>query len=328
MSQTTARDLGDGIGQIPIPIPFRGLDWVNAYAIADDDGLTLIDCGVWSDDGYEALVSGLRDLGHDLSALHTLVVSHLHPDHVGLAPRLIEETNCRFIMHERVDVGLRILNHPEQWGPAFAQLAMEHGAPHDLVSIFERAQPTPDWWHLIEPPHETVTDGDRIGIGGDRTLEVLYTPGHEIAHICLTDSLSGALFSGDHVLPRITPYIGYEGLERDPNPLGHFMTSLQRIVDGRHGVTYPAHGDIVERGWARAEQILLHHERRLADTLDEIITPATAWQVMEGIFRPNLDLFHKRLALRETLSHLEYLRFEEQARRDLKNQHWFYRKHH
>lgn len=326
MSQTTARDLGDGIGQVPIPIPFRGLDWVNAYAIADDDGLTLIDCGVFSDDGHDALVSGLRELGHDLSSLHTLVVSHLHPDHVGLAPRLIEETGCRFIMHERADLGLRILNHPEHWGPSFASLAADHGAPPDLVTVFEKAQPTPDWWHLVDPPHETVRDGDHILIGGDRRLEVLYTPGHEIAHICLKDSTSDALFSGDHVLPRITPYIGYEDPERDPNPLGHFLQSLQRIADGRHGITYPAHGDIIERGWARAEQILLHHERRLDDTLTEIITPATAWQVMEGIFRPNLDLFHKRLALRETLSHLEYLRFEHQARRDLTNRHWFYRK--
>ena len=65
--------------------------------------LTLIDCGVFSDDGHEALASGLKELGYDLSAVHTLLVSHLHPDHVGLAPRIIEETGCRFIMHERAD---------------------------------------------------------------------------------------------------------------------------------------------------------------------------------------------------------------------------------
>ncbi len=328
MSHTTPRDLGDGIGIIPLPIPFRGLDWVNAYVVADPDSLTLIDCGVFSDDGYDALTSGLRDLGHSLDTVHTLVVSHLHPDHVGLAPRLIEETSCTFVMHERAHLGLRILNDPEDWGPAFAAMAHEHGAPGDVVAFFDRMRVAPEWWHLVDPPHETVRDGDRIPVGEGRSLEVIYTPGHEIAHICLKDSATGVLFSGDHVLPRITPYIGYEDPERDPNPLGKFMESLQRIVDGDHGMTYPAHGDIVERGSARAEQIILHHERRLDDALAEIRDPTTAWEVMGEIFRPNLGVFHKRLALRETLSHLELLVHDHRATKVRDHELWHYRKSH
>ena len=328
MSHTTARDLGDGIGLIPLPIPFRGLDWVNAYAIADEAGLTLIDCGVFSDDGYDALTTGLSDLGHSLDAVHTLVVSHLHPDHVGLAPRLVEELDCRFVMHERADLGLRILNNPTEWGPNFAALAHDHGAPADVVAFFDAMTVAPDWWHLVDPPRETVSDGDTIAVGEGRELEVIYTPGHEIAHICLKDSRTGVLFSGDHVLPRITPYVGFEDPERDPNPLGNFIISLQRIVDGDHGVTYPAHGDIVDRGSARAEQIILHHERRLDDMLGEIIDPATAWDVMGEIFRPNLDLFHKRLALRETLSHLELLVHEHRAHRETDHGLWHYRRSH
>ncbi|NND84699.1 MAG: MBL fold metallo-hydrolase, partial [Acidimicrobiia bacterium] len=239
-----------------------------------------------SDDGYDALTSGLADLG------------------------------------------LRIMNNPTEWGPAFAAMAHDHGAPADVVTFFDEMRVAPDWWHLVDPPHETVSDGDTIPIGDGRSLEVIYTPGHEIAHICLKDSTTGVLFSGDHVLPRITPYVGFEDPERDPNPLGNFMASLQRIVDGDHGVTYPAHGDIVERGSARAEQIILHHERRLNDTMGEIVDPATAWDVMGEIFRPNLDLFHKRLALRETLSHLELLVLDHRAHKGEEHGLWHYRRSH
>ncbi len=311
---TSPEDLGDGIGVIPIPIPFKGLDWVNAYVVAGDDGVVLIDCGVDGEEGYDALTHGLTALGHDLGAVHTLVVSHAHPDHVGLAPRLIDEHPAiRFVMHERIDRALPIYNHPEEWGPSFAEACRRHGAPRDFWEPFLASVDPPDWWRLLEPPHETVADGDRIRVDDERRLEVLYTPGHEIAHICLRDSATGILFSGDHVLPRITPYVGWEGPERDPDPLGNFIASLIRIRDGGFGTTLPAHGTLIERGAARAAQILLHHERRLGDALAEILEPTTAWDVTGEIFRPNLDVFNKRLALRETLSHLEYLRLDGKA---------------
>ena len=107
--------------------------------------------------------------------------------------------------------------------------------------------------------------------------------------------------------------MGWEDPARDPNPLGNFIDSLIRIRDAGFGTTLPAHGSLIERGGARAAQILLHHERRLGDALTEILEPTTAWDVTGEIFRPNLDPFNKRLALRETLSHLEYLRFGGKA---------------
>ena len=322
----TATHLGDGIARIPIPIPFAGLDWVNAYTIAGDDGIVLLDCGVDSNDGHEALTNGLRSLGLDLRDVHTLVVSHLHPDHVGLAPRLLDEhPHMRFVMHERVDHALPIYNRPELWGPAFAEAAREHGAPREFWEFFLADIPIPEWWRLVEPPHLTVADGDQIRVDDRRHLSVLYTPGHEIAHICLQDSATGVLFSGDHVLGRITPYVGWEDPDRDPDPLGNFIDSLVRIRDGGFGTTFPAHGAIIERGSARADQILLHHERRLGDTMHEIVEPSTAWTVAGELFRPNLDVFHKRLALRETLAHLEYLRLDGKAARDPRADILFYR---
>ena len=164
----------------------------------------------------------------------------------------------------------------------------------------------------IDPPDQVVDDGDHISIDRDRRFEVLHTPGHEPAHICLRDSRTGVLFSGDHILPRITPFVGYDELFEDV--LGDFLESLARIEQLQVGLTYPAHGALVEHGSARAEQLLAHHQRRLADML-EVIDPSgsTAWDVMEKVFRPNLGPGEQRLALRETIAHLEHLRLRGKA---------------
>ena len=99
----------------------------------------------------------------------------------------------------------------------------------------------------------------------------------------------------------------YDGVLDDP--LGDYMDSLRRLVDMNIGLTYPAHGTIIEQGDERAHQILLHHDRRLLDMADLVRdADSTAWEVMVGTFRPNLDAEQMRLAFLETISHLEYLR--------------------
>jgi len=160
---------------------------------------------------------------------------------------------------------------------------------------------------LIEPPDHTVRDGDRIDLGSGRTLEVIHTPGHEPAHIALRDSSTGILFSGDHVLPRISPVIMYD--EALGDVLDEYMGSLQRPLDMGIGVTYPAHGALIAQGDERARQILLHHDRRLLDMAQLVREgDTTAWDVMQRSFRPNLDPLQSRLAFLETIAHLEHLR--------------------
>jgi glyoxylase-like metal-dependent hydrolase (beta-lactamase superfamily II) len=99
----------------------------------------------------------------------------------------------------------------------------------------------------------------------------------------------------------------YDGVLDDP--LGEYLNSLQKLVQMDIGITYPAHGTIVDQGDERARQILLHHDRRLLD-MAELVREAdtTAWEVMVSSFRPNLDPLQMRLAFLETVSHLEHLR--------------------
>lgn len=300
------RNLGNGIYQIPAPLPFRSPPFVNCYVVESGDGLLLLDCGSDWDEGIAALRSGFATLGLAEDAVHTMVVSHLHLDHVGMAGRVVDQVGCDFVMHERAEKLVDHYNDTPGNVSRLTDLAANHGVPGSLLDVitdFHR----PDYMPLIPKPNRTVVDGEEIDLGKGRHLSVVHTPGHEPSHICLLDSTTGITFSGDHVLPRISPVIMYDGVLDDP--LGEYLNSLQKLINMDIGLTYPAHGSIVEQGDERARQILLHHDRRLLD-MAELVREAdtNAWEVMVQSFRPNLDPIQTRLALLETISHLEHLR--------------------
>lgn len=299
-------DLGHGIGVIPLPLPFRSPAWVNAYVVRGTERVVIIDCGVDWEPGSSRLREGLRSFGLQPNDIDTLVVSHLHPDHVGMAPTLTEAHGWRLAMHRRsADLCCRYNDTPGLERRTL-QLARRHGTPDGLVEAVASIGARPEFMPFLRAPDALLDDGDTIELG-DRRLEVIHTPGHEQAHICLRDSRTGVTFSGDHVLPRITPVIMFD--EEAEDVLGDYISSLDRLVGIRIGLTYPAHGTIVERGVARCEQIKLHHRRRLAGMLELVrLGPTTAWAVMAEAYRPNLGPGDQRLALRETISHLEHLR--------------------
>ncbi len=300
------QDLGAGIYQIPAPLPFRSPPFVNCYVVESADGLLMLDCGSDWESGRDAIRSGFSSLGLEESAIHTLVVSHLHLDHVGMAGRIVDELGCDFAMHERAEKLVDHYNDTPGYVARLGELAHAHGVPAPMrgdIADFRR----PDYMPQIPKPNRILVDGQEIDLGNGRALLVVHTPGHEPAHICLRDSRTGITFSGDHVLPRISPVIMYDGVLDDP--LGEYLHSLQKLINMDIGLTYPAHGSIVEQGDERARQILLHHDRRLLDMAELVRSEDTnAWEVMVKSFRPNLEPLQVRLALLETISHLEHLR--------------------
>lgn len=300
--------LGHGIHLIPAPLPFKSPAWVNTYAIEADGGILLLDCGTDWEPGREAIRDGFGQLGLDESAVHTLVVSHLHLDHVGMSARLVKELGCRLVMHERAAKLVDRYNDTPGYVDRLLRIGRAHGVPPRVLgSVTGDLTTRPEYMPLIDPPDHTVADGERIDIGDGRSLEAIHTPGHEPAHICLRDSRTGILFSGDHVLPRISPVIMWD--EDLGDPLGSYLASLQKLLGMNPGITYPAHGTLIDRGDERARQILLHHDRRLLD-MAELVRSAdtTAWEVMLKSFRPNLTPLEARLAFLETVSHLEHLK--------------------
>jgi len=318
------RSLGHGFHAVSVPLPFRSPAWVNCYMI-EGARLTLLDCGVDWPEGLEALENGLRHVGFQPEAIDRLIVTHLHPDHVGMAPRLSERWNCEIIMHERSVQRIPRYNDTAAFAESMRVLARRHGVPEQMGPGFVDVSTRAPFMPLMRDPDQVVADGDRIPLTDSRWLDVLHTPGHEASHICLRDSLTGILFSGDHVLPRITPVIMVD--DEGTDVLGLYLASLQRLIELEVGLTYPAHGGVVEHGARRAEQISLHHDRRLSGMLDVVsVAPRTAWDVMVESYRPNLDSIEQRLALRETVSHLEHLCTRNEVSSFPEGDLWFYRR--
>ncbi|MPZ52872.1 MAG: MBL fold metallo-hydrolase [Acidimicrobiia bacterium] len=307
----TPRSLGNRIHTIAAPLPYRKPPWVNCYVIETNDGLVLIDCGADWEKGWGALLDGLHHLGFDDRPVTDLIVSHLHPDHVGMAPRVVAHWECRFVMHRVALKTIPTYNDTEATEAWMREFAANHGVPADLVPIVGSMGPRPDFMPLLSEPDRVVDEGDVIDLGGARGLEVLYTPGHDPAHICLRDTDTAILFSGDHVLPRISPVVMYSDIF--PDVLSDYMNSLQLVKDLSIGLTYPAHGEIVAQGDLRAHQILLHHERRLREMVQRVERiDVTAWNLVLDLFRPNLAPQDQRLALLETVAHLDHLALKEE----------------
>ncbi len=299
--------LAPGLWQLELPLPIPRLPSVNAYVFSGPDGLTVVDPGGGHEHGYEALGEGLDHLGHGRGDIAVVVGTHLHPDHMGLATRLVEETGCRYVMHSSAADRMDQYN---DWQPArrhVADLARRHGAPDDRAEELAADAGRPEWAPESMKPTDLVGDGDEIRVAPDRTLRAVHTPGHDESHICLLDSATGFLMSGDHVLPGITPFVPFP--PEQPDNLGTYLDSLQRVEAIDPPLTLPAHLGLIDRGAARAHQIQLHHRRRLEGMLEQFDEgPRSAWQVMGDAFRPNLPPLHTRLALQESLAHLEYLR--------------------
>jgi glyoxylase-like metal-dependent hydrolase (beta-lactamase superfamily II) len=224
-----------------------------------------------------------------------------------MSGRLVREWGCRFVMHERAAKLVDRYNDTPGYVDRLLRIGRTHGVPDRLLESATADLATrPDYMPLIDPPDHTVADGERIDIGGGRGLEVVHTPGHEPAHICLRDSQTGILFSGDHILPRISPVIMWD--EDLGDPLGDYLSSLRKLLAIGVELTYPAHGTLIDQGDERARQILLHHDRRLLDMAQLVRErDSTAWEVMLKSFRPNLTPLESRLAFLETVSHLEHL---------------------
>lgn len=297
--------LGGGIHRISLALPPLGPKTVNCYVVEGRDGLTLIDCGVNTRRELDVLLEGLQQVGRGQPPLRRLVCTHLHFDHMGGAAALLSDHPAEFVMHTSVTGLVDWYNDRDLHREYLVGLVREHGGPSRETSLMGAVWQRRSFRGYAVTPSRPVADGDRIELGGGRHLKVIHTPGHDRTHICLVDSRTGYLFAGDHVLPRITPFVPYDP---DRDALGDYLESLGRIVELDPPRTLPGHGESLDGGGARALEIMEHHEERLRDVAEAATGRTTdAWGVMNEVFTAALDPVSSVLALLETLSHLEHL---------------------
>ncbi|MHB1127616.1 MAG: MBL fold metallo-hydrolase [Bacillota bacterium] len=300
---------------LKVPIPDNPLGFLMAYLIKGDDGCTLIDCG-WNDPlAFEALEKHLGSLGLTWKNITRLIITHLHPDHFGLAAQIKELSGAKVTMyHREVSTVGSPAGDYRQMMKKLIKVLTYHGAPHeDMADLHDISGPTPSFWNPVSAD-ETLEDGQKIKAGA-YTLEVVHTPGHAVEHICLYERKEKILFSGDHVLPIITPNIAINAYS-SANPLGDFVHSLEKVSKLDVELALPAHEYIFPNFKERVEELQGHHKERLNE-IEEVMGghAVTAYHIASHLkwnLAPwdELGLWDKRMAMMEVLAHVEYLRLE------------------
>lgn len=306
------REPAPGVFRLVLPLPFPGLDAVNAFLLTGDDGATLVDCGIRNprpegDHGWDEVTQALEAAQSVVGDVVRLVVTHTHIDHYGMAARIVEETGCELWMHRRAHEDLDLYRNPDEAKHNLRELLADHGAsPGELDELTQFE----DWRPFVSGVVDATNpcDGGETFAAGGREWTVVYTPGHARSHICLWSAGDGLLISGDHLLPTITPHIDFErGGEEDP--LGEFLDSLEKIEELDPKMVLPGHGRPFLEGADRARIIARHHDRRLGNILQVIRhEPRSASVIVDEVFGSQLLHFERRLALGEALAHLAYLR--------------------
>ncbi|MBW8484325.1 MBL fold metallo-hydrolase [Actinomadura parmotrematis] len=312
-------DLGGGVWSVPVPIPGNPLNYTLVYALESPSGPVLVDAGWEHEEAWAVLKDGLATFGMDIADVHGVVVTHYHPDHAGLAGRVRAASGAWIAMHGADAAVVRMFHDAvredadRSWESAALRRA---GAPADEVAVASGEG-------RVDPPavpDRELADGDLVDLPG-RALRAIHTPGHSPGHICLHLEDTGRVFTGDHVLPRITPHIGLYPYDLPGvDPLGDFLGSLGKVGGLPADQVLPAHQYRFTGLSDRAAEIVAHHEERIAEVLDLLSgRPVSLWDLTAGLTwrHPWAEMTRqaRRMAAGEAAAHLRVLERRGIARR-------------
>lgn len=303
--------IGDHVAHIPLPLPVDGLPVINCFAVIGDDGITLIDPG-YDDDRTETSLDGaLNHLGADRGDVSRILVTHAHRDHFGLALTWKQSYGTEVLLgrEERHTV----TSSPKEGGayPYQARMLRMSGAPA-LADKIETLGHEGDPVSVFGHPTDWISSGDVIDCGGYE-ISAVATPGHTRGHTVFVGS-DDMMFSGDHVLPRTTPTIGFEYAPED-SPLTSYLKSLQDVIAGPRLRMLPAHGHTDGEVVGRSIALVEHHDQRLREIRDHVAAGAhTACDVAtrmswtrRNVSLDSLEPLHASMAVLEIRAHLDHL---------------------
>lgn len=324
-AEREVREVAPNVLRMQLPIAMPGLGHVNMYALLDERGAAVVDPGLPTPASWKAVKERLGQAGLRPKHVHTVIVTHSHPDHFGGAGRLARESGAPVVAHRSFRFG--VVEAAQD-----AEVSVDDLPAADPVDDAQRRvlnawkdrtpwggqHPRPPFrmrmrWRIarwlgnafVPTVTKPVAAGEVLHAGG-REWVIRHTPGHTEDHICLHDPADGVFLSGDHVLPTITPHIS--GLALSADPLATFFESLDQaaaVPDVK--LVLPAHGHPFTDLPGRCAAIKQHHYDRL-DTVRRIgrqLGPATVQAFSRELFRPRS---WGEMAESETYAHLEHLR--------------------
>jgi glyoxylase-like metal-dependent hydrolase (beta-lactamase superfamily II) len=308
------------VWRITVPLPFA-LRWANAYLLKGGKEWCLVDAGLATPDAEEVMLQGLAVAGITPADLSTIVLTHAHPDHIGLAGKFQQASGASVLMFG--PEGQRMLSiWSQQDSHAVEAVGIyyrRHGMPVEESALERDAIAATR--RLVTIPRQVtpLEEGQQVRLAG-ALYHVIWTPGHADGHICLWREEDKLFVAGDHILPRISPNIGLYPNSR-PNPLADYLASLKKVQDLPARLVLPGHGAPFRDLAARVSELIAHHQERAEETYQIVRETqgkagVDAYTVAGRLFEGRFDsLQNRRFALGEALAHLEYLRFARRLAR-------------
>lgn len=305
-------EMAPGLLRVRLPLPGPP-GHVNAWLIEDEEGWFLVDTG-WGDSAtrslWDRLLAGRR--------VTRLLVTHAHPDHLGLAGSFCADWGVPLLMprSEWQRARLLLLEEEPVLTALFIGLQRAAGAPAEHLrqmtaqGIAYRRIVAP-----LPPTFQAIADGDALCIGG-RDWRVMVGAGHSIEMACLYDETRGLLISADHILPRISPHVGLHPTEPDGDPLAVFLSALRRFQSLPAGTrVLPSHGEPFIGLHERIVALLAHHEATL-ERLQAAMGPGmSGMEALLPMFGRHFEGRQLGFALAEALAHLNHLVAQDRCRR-------------
>jgi len=317
------------IHRLRLPLPFA-LDHVNCYLIRGDDGWTLLDTGLHTPEGWACWLAAFAELGIGPADVAQIVLTHVHPDHYGMAGALQAWTGNAAPVRmsaATAEAAAVIWRSPvEDWLDETTVYLHRNGLEASfLESVLQSmrgmraaVRPHPEWV-------ETFVPGAELLLGNRRVLAIA-AQGHADDQTVFYDATDRLIFCADQVLQRITPNVG-TWPTTPANPLGRFLADLARLRPLDVRLALPGHRRDITNFAERIDELLAHHHKRLVTIREAIpVEGATTLEITRRVFSIDKFTTHEvRFAVAETLAHLEHLIEEEQIERDENAEAWLFR---
>ncbi|ACT58872.1 MBL fold metallo-hydrolase [Hirschia baltica] len=313
-------EVAPGILWVAMPLPIKGLDWINLWLIEEEDGWTLVDTGMSMEEtrNHWEKVFDNHLKGKPITRV---IGTHLHPDHIGLAGWVTRKFDCELWMSQAEYVFCRMLvaDTGRAAPPEGIKFYTQAGWDADMLDHYTKkfgffgqmVWPLPEAFRRLQ-------DKDVLSIGG-RDWRIIVGNGHSPEHVCLYCEELNVLISGDQLLPRISSNVSVYPTEPEADPLTDWLDSCAKLIKEVPAdvLVLPAHNRPFKGAHQRLTNLIEGHQRQIERLWNKLKEPATTLDVFGTLFFRKIGKGDYFTATGEAVAHLNYLYLRGRVSRTL-----------